>query len=145
METDELVDHLSAIAKTVTKEVISWLTRTPLLWPCTSGFRSVWEDGGTLHSGHAVSFILTCMQPIPVRTFSSFLVLCPLLLLNLFSRTSFADVPLETWILLASRAAGREDHTMSTEGPAWPLPGLSLLIHIVELTCNVNISKRNAP
>ena len=35
METDELVDHLSAIATTVTKEVMSWLTRTPLLWPCT--------------------------------------------------------------------------------------------------------------
>lgn len=59
---DELVDHLSAIATTVTKEVMSWLTRTPLLWPCTSGFRKVWEDGGTLHSGHAISFILTCMQ-----------------------------------------------------------------------------------
>lgn len=62
METDELGDRLSVIATTVTKEVMSWITRTPLLWPCTSGFRTVWEDGGTLHSGHAVSFIVICMQ-----------------------------------------------------------------------------------
>lgn len=62
METDELVDRLSVIATTVTKEVMSWITRTPLLWPSASGFRIVWEDGGTLPSGHAVSFILMCMQ-----------------------------------------------------------------------------------
>lgn len=110
-----------------------------------SGFRTVCEDGGTLQSGHAISFILTCMQTQTSHDILQFSFSVSPLPLGSLLTDILCRGTLETEILLACRAAGREEHSMSTEGPAWPMPGPTLLIHIVELVCNVNISKRNVP
>lgn len=112
METNELVD-LSDRATKVNKEGISWLTGHPFPWSCRCWFRTVWEEGRTRHSGHAISLTLghecqgACTH-IPVMTFSGFLFLGGLFLLDLCSGTSPAEASLEAQTLLTCGTAGGE-------------------------------------